>query len=1058
MAAAVIRWSLTNRAVVILLTILFTAGGVFAALSLNQELFPDLSLPTIFVVTVDPGASPGAVDHDVSKPISDALNGLPHLSHVNTTSSESVSTVRAQFDLGTQVRDNQDAVSQALSRVALPAGVKAPTLRSFSFADFPSITYTLAATDGDLSRATREATDIVVPALKGAKGVADVQVTGGAQNQVLVLVDAAKLTARGLAISQVTQALAGYQVSLPAGEVQDSGRTVPVQVSSTLASVEELKQFPVASTASATFAPGRPGSATPSTAGLALAPVAAVTRLSDISTISLSSAPVSGIARTDGSPSLQISVLKASGANTVTLSDDIHQRVQGLKLDGADHLRLLNDQADAVRASLSGLVEEGLIGALLAVLVIYLFLGSLRATLVTAVSLPTSVLVALLGTRLLGYSLNVMTLAGLTIAIGRVVDDAIVVLENSFSYLQKGLPPREAALQGASQVASPVLSTSLTTVAVFLPIAFTGGIVGQFFQPFAITVTISLLASLVVSLTIVPVLVSMFLGHAAHAKPGSEPLGWVLRPYRRVLTWVLARPRHKATVLASVFVMLVLAGIGLTRVPVTFFPSDASTTLTGTVTLSPGTSSEATSRALAQFEDQARSDPQVSVVQVSVSGQGDVTAFNSGGSNVGSITILLKDKKQSTAATDRLKKLLEADYGAGSVTLQAQQMGPPAASFAATISGGTDAARRQASDEVVQALRADADLTNVKSALSLQQPQVTVTIDRSKADSRHLTPQAAAFATSQVLAEQAAGALSDGTKIAVRVDTSSIDAQTIGGLSVAPGTRLEDIASVALADAPESITRQDGAQRVAVSADFTAKDTNTASRRASQRLTALRLPDEATVSTGGTSADITSSFVSLFYAMGAGLALVFIILVLFFRSVITPFVILLTVPLSVIGSFLALAITGQALGVPALMGVLMVSGIVVSNAVLLIHFAEERRAVAPLRQALLEAGSARLRPILMTAIATVVALVPLAVGLSGSGGLISQSLAVVVEGGLISSTVLTLVVIPVVYSLVRRGIGGAGGLRVDEPVPVLEGSGAMAQGRLVQRVPRPTRR
>ncbi|MGI8610363.1 MAG: efflux RND transporter permease subunit [Candidatus Dormibacteria bacterium] len=1024
MATSVIRWSLGNRAVVILLTLVVMAGGVVATLSLNQELFPDISFPDVFIITVDPGASPSAVDRDVSKPIADALSGLPKLAHITTTSNESVSTVSLEFDVGSTIRDDQDQVSQALGRVTLPPGLMSPSVQTFGFNSVASMTYSLAATDGNLARVTQDAEQLVIPALKGATGAAQVKLVGGAEKHIVVTLDPVKLATHGLALSPVTQALSANQIELPAGEVLDSGKTVPVEVSGALASVDEIRALVVSSSAagpSATPARGAPGSTSPSTASPStIGASPPVVHLSDVATVDNADVPISGIARTDGVPSLSIDILKTSEGNAVTLSNGVRARVAALKLDGRDRLNLIADTADGVKSSLNGLLEEGLIGAVLAVLIIFLFLRSVRATLVTAVSLPTSVLVALLGTKLLGYSLNIMTLAGLTIAIGRVVDDAIVVLENSFSQLQRGLAPRQAALEGASQVASPVLSTSLTTVAVFLPIAFIGGIVGQFFKPFAITVAISLLASLVVSLTIVPVLISLFLGRVRSDHVYSEPLPLLLHPYRHLLSWSLTRRRNKAIALGGVVIMMLLAGVSLLRVPVTFFPSQGSTTLRGTITFPPGTSTAGSVDLAQKFETQARADPAVKLVQVSVSGTGTADFRGVGSSSTVNLTVLLKDKKNSDAATSRLAGLLESDYGKANAQLTSQQNGPPSGGFTVNLVGTNPDALRAASTSVVDELQGDTDLTNVRSALSIEQPQVSIKVDTTRAAQHHVSPQVVAFGVSQILTEQSAGALADGTKITVRVDPATVTSVALDQLQLVPGTRLVDVSTVSRTSAPQTVTRLDGAQEVSVTADFTGKDTSGASRKEAARLSKLSLPNGVTLTTGGVSDQIASSFSGLFYAMGAAMALVFIILVVFFRSVVTPFVILLSVPLSLIGATIALGITGQPLGIAALMGVLMVSGIVVSNAVLLVHFAEEARSMMSMREALIAAGSARLRPILMTAIATVVALIPLAIGLSGSGGLISQSLAVVVEGGLISSTVLTLVVIPVVYSIVRK--------------------------------------
>jgi len=349
LAAAVIRWSLRNRAVVILLTLLTTVGGLVAATSLNQELFPDISFPDVFIVTVDPAASPAAVDRDVSKPISDSLSGLAGLSHVTTTSNESVSTVLVQFNVGTKIRDDQDLVAQALSRVTLPQGIARPTVQTFSFSDLPSITYTLAATDGNLERVTREAHDTIVPALKGASGAAAVKVSGGAEKRVLVTVDPALLASHGVALSQVTQALSSYQVELPAGEVQDSGKSIPVEVSSALTSVDNIKQLVINSGSATSSAAGPPGvGSTRPGAGSAPGPQAPVpatgaagtpgVRLEDIASVGIADTTTSGISRTDGSPSLSIDVIKSSDGNAVTLSNDARSRVDRLRLDSHDRL------------------------------------------------------------------------------------------------------------------------------------------------------------------------------------------------------------------------------------------------------------------------------------------------------------------------------------------------------------------------------------------------------------------------------------------------------------------------------------------------------------------------------------------------------------------------------------------------------------------------------------------------------------------------------------------------------------------------------------------------
>jgi hydrophobic/amphiphilic exporter-1 (mainly G- bacteria), HAE1 family len=1006
---AIVRWCLGNRAVVILFSLILMGGGVYSIFHLNQELLPSVDFPAVFVLVPEPGAGPQQVDRDVSQPLTAVLTGLPRAKHVSAGSSQGFSQVSVEFDLDSSLKDDLDAVNQRLQQAQLPAAAGKPVVQTFDFNAVPSMTYSLAATDGDLARATREANDVIVPALTGAQGAAQVKVSGGARSTVTVTLDGAKLAAHGLSIQQVQQALGAAQVDVPAGESLQADRSLPVEVTGTVTSVDQLKALPVGASAGASAAAARP------------------VALGDVATVLEAPAPLNGISRTNGVPSLEIQVIRASNGNAVALSSDIRSRVAKLHLDSQDDLKLVTDAATGIRASLNDLVLEGLLGALLAILVIFLFLRSVRATLVTAVSLPTSVLVALLGTDLWGFSLNALTLAGLTIAVGRIVDDAIVVLENSYRHLQQGRTPVEAAYRGATEVSSAVLSSTLTTVGVFLPIGVVGGIISRFFLPFSVTVTISLLASLLVAMTLVPVLVSFLLQRRAtrpsRAGDAGHGTGALARAYRPILSWTLARGWRKAGVLVTALLLLVGASATLYWVPKNFFDLGGSAQLTGTVTLPPGTSADQTSQRLVAFESQAKADPAVELVQVTVASS-DYGAYTAGYSaNEARLNVELHSKKDAAAVAKRLESELEGLYGKGSAQLSVAALGPPTSGFSATASGRDPAALRQASDQLVAKLSGDHELTNVKSDLAAEKPELLVAVDPKKAAARGLTPQTVAFAVGGALTPRDAGTLGpDGPPVTLHLDPSSVSVDRLPSLPLGPGTVLGDVATISTSLAPTSISRVDGVQRVTVSGDITATDTQGATTRASNLLKQLSLPSGVTLDTGGANQDINDSFNQMLIAIGVAVAIVFVILVTFFRSIVTPFVILTTMPLALIGSFLALFLFHQALGLPALLGVMMVFGIVVSNAILLIDFVERNRAEMPLNEALVLAGSVRVRPILMTALATIAALIPVAAGVStaGGGGLISQSLAVVVEGGLVSSTFLTLLVIPIVYSLLRR--------------------------------------
>ena len=1007
----IVAWCLGNRPVVILFALLLMAAGIFSIFRLNQELLPSIDFPTVFIVTSDPGANPAVIDRDVSIPISNALNGLPHAQHVFATSSQSFSQVQVQFNVDSNTKDDLDAVNQRLSQLQLQAGAGKPLVQTFSFSAAPSIIYSLGAGDGNLTRATREAQTVIAPALQGAQGAAQVKVVGGEQNAITITLDPARLAARGLATFQVTQALQAVQVDLPAGESLNGSRVVPVEVLSALHTAADLRAVPV-------------GAAPASRSG----PLSIVT-LGDVATVEEAPAPVNGIARTDGLPSLSIQVIRDPNGNAISLSNDIHSRIAALHLDPSDRLSLIEDSATGIRASLNDLLLEGLLGALFAIFAIFLFLRSLRATLVTAVSLPTSVLVALLGTAIGGFSLNILTLAGLTIAVGRIIDDAIVVLENSYRHLQKGEPPRLAALNGASEVSKAVISSTLTTVGVFLPIALVGGIISKFFLPFSLTVTISLLASLLVALTLIPVLVSFFLERRAARPEGHRD--WSHRVYEPTLGWALASRLTKTAVVLAALLLFVLA-VGAVASPLVaknFFDFGSSAQLVGAVTLPPGTTTAETSQRLTSFETSAAADPEVKLVQVTIASS-DYGGYSAGfETNQARLLLLIKDKNQATAVIGRLQHKLDDLYGVGNGQLQTASFGPGSNRFEARASGQDDQALRQASELIVAKLQQDGELSDVQSDLAAAKPQLSVDVDPQRASAHGLSPRLVAQIVAQALSPMPLGNLgSSGPPVSLRLDPSFVTVDRLGNMPVGPGASLKDVATITNQTAPNSINRRDGTRLVAVSAVISGTDTSGISQRATALVQSVPLPAGVKLDTGGTSEEINQSFQSMFLAIGIAVAIVFIILVIFFRSVVTPFVILVSMPLALIGGIGALLVTRSALGLPALLGVLMVFGIVVSNAILLVDFAERARETQPTHDALLQAGATRLRPILMTAVATVVALLPVAVGLStsGGGGLISQSLAVVVEGGLITSTVFTLVVVPVVYSLIaRRGRVGA---------------------------------
>src|SRR5215218_2893014 len=540
----IVRWCLENKSVVILATILLIGSGAYATTRLNQELLPDISFPIITISTPVAGAGPDLVDEQVTQPVEDAIDGVQGIQSVRSTSSQGFSVVLVEFDLDQDTEEAESDLQAALDGISLPSQAGDPEVESQSASQFPILSLSLAAEDGDLADLTEYAEDDVVSSLEEVDGVSSVDLIGGAEKQIKVDLDPGKLKDKDLTTDAVVGAISGAEVDAPVGSVSVDGRETPVSATSDLGGIKALEDLPVGveggtTDAAPTGAPAAasgsiPGGAVPDAAGAsappggvptgaptgaaptgATAPAGAAPEpvlLGDVAEVREVGSDLSGISRTNGEPSLGLDVVKETDANTVEVAAEVEKVLDDVREEiGRDQVVVVLNSATDVEESVSGLVEEALVGAVLAILVIFAFLRSLRATLVTAVSLPTSVLAALLFSWADNLTLNIITLAGLTIAVGRVVDDAIVVLENSYRYVQNGYEPEDAALKGTTEVASAITSSTLTTTAVFLPLALVGGIVSKFFVPLSITVALALIASLIVAVTIIPVLVSIFI-------------------------------------------------------------------------------------------------------------------------------------------------------------------------------------------------------------------------------------------------------------------------------------------------------------------------------------------------------------------------------------------------------------------------------------------------------------------------------------------------------------------------------------------------------------------
>ncbi|MFG1613329.1 efflux RND transporter permease subunit [Nonomuraea wenchangensis] len=1049
------RLSLVNRTLVILIAVVLSAFGAFTIPQLKQQLLPSLSFPGAFVIAPYPGASPDIVEEQVTKPIEESFQGLDGMEELTSTSREGVAQVQVAFEYGTDIEASLNKMQQALNRVRLPDGVE-PQVAAGSTDDIPVLV--LAVGDGGDQQAMADKLNrIVVPALQGVEGVREATVTGVRGDVVTIEPDAGKMALAGVSPAQIPEALRANGTPIPAGTLVEDGRALTVQVGTRVDSLEKLKNLYLTPAQPQQAQPQQPQqpqqqaqaqqqARTPTSQAQAQAQAQARSlrpvKLGDVATIKQGLAAATSITRTDGRTSLGVSVTMTPDGNAVSISHEIRELLPDLTKalgDGSDTaVSVVFDQAPYVEQSIESLTTEGLLGLVFAVLVILVFLLSVRSTLVTAVSIPLSVVIALIALWAGGHSLNMLTLGALTIAVGRVVDDSIVVLENIKRHLGYGEAKLQAILTAVREVSGAVTASTLTTVAVFVPIAVVGGMVGELFSPFAITVTVALLASLVVSLTVVPVLAYWFLKapqltpeqarkqrEEAEAKELRSPLQRAYLPVLRFAT------RFKlTTVLIGVAVFVATMGVA-GALQTNFLDSSGQNTISLSQRMPVGTDLETTDRAAKKIEQVLAEDDQVEMYQANVGGGNAMAAAfgGGGGSDRASYSVTLADGADTPAVEQRLREKIGKLTGVGEVTVGAAGGGGFNADGISVIVRGPDLdTLRSASEQVAKAMGEVEGLRDVSSNMEASAPRIEVVVDREKAAARGLSEAQIGQSVAQAFRGAPLGQVTlDGrnSDLVLRGAAAPQDVKEVRDLRLMTASglvRLSSVAQVKEVAGPTQVTRIDGERSATVTAKAAdAGDLGAVTQKLREKLDGLQLPSSASYMLGGASADQEDAFADLGMAMLAAIAIVFLIMVATFRSFVQPLILLVSIPFAATGAIGLLVATGTPMGVPALIGMLMLIGIVVTNAIVLIDLINQYRDQGMgVVEAVIEGSRRRLRPILMTAVATICALTPMALGVTGSGGFISQPLAIVVIGGLISSTLLTLVLVPTLYTMVER--------------------------------------
>ena len=1038
----IIGFSLKNKFAVWLLTLIITVAGLYSGMNMKLETIPNISTPIVTVMTVYPGATPEEVDDKVSVPFEKRVRNLDGVTSVSSSSFQNASSLQIEYNFDKDMEKAEEEVMDELSKIQLPEGVKDPEVSRVSINAFPVMSLSISKTKESLSDLTKSVEDVIVPELEGIEGVSSIQISGQQVDEVKIKFDEEKMKSYGLTEETVNNLIKGSDVTIPLGLYTFKETEKSVVVDGNITTINHLKELkiPIIPSSGGQGNQQMPGAAPQGLgqqqAGGSQTAAQNQQSISEIPTVELqeiASIDVVGkaesISRTNGETSIGVQIVKTGDANTVEVVnavkdelDDMEKEIDGLTVTP------IFDQGEPIEQSVSTMLNKAIVGAVFAMIIILLFLRNFKTTIISVISIPLSLLIGILVLKQMDITLNIMTLGAMTVAIGRVIDDSIVVIENIYRrMLLKKEELSGAALikEATKEMFKPILSSTIVTVAVFLPLGLVKGPVGEMFLPFALTIVFSLLASLLVAITIVPMMAhSLFKNVAPKDEQHEEKEnGRLARGYKRLLAWTL---NHK--IITSAIAVLALVG-SLFLVPVigvSFLPSEEEKMVVATYKPEPGQTLVDVEKIATDAENLLDKKEDVTKIQFSV---GSENPMNPGQTN-SAMFFIEYDKdtpdfdKEKEAVIEELKKVTTKGEWASQ---DFSGMGSSNA-ISMQVYGDSSEDIQPVIKKIESIMKENKSLTNVKTSISETYDEFTLVADQEKLSQLGLTAGQIGMELSNGKQQQVLTTVKhDGKDVNVYVEVDKESYQDINDITnrtvqspLGKAVPIHEVVKVEEGNTSDTVTRRDGRIYADVSGEITSKDVAKVSTAVKEEVDKLEIPSNVEVSMGGVTEDINESFTQLGLAMLAAIAIVYLVLVITFGGGLAPFAILFSLPFTIIGGLLGLLISGETLSVSAMIGALMLVGIVVTNAIVLIdRVIHNEKDGMSTREALLEAAGTRLRPILMTALATIGALAPLAIGLEG-GGLISKGLGVTVIGGLTSSTLLTLVIVPIVYESLMK--------------------------------------
>lgn len=1042
----IIQFSVNNKFALWLLTIIITVAGIYAGTTMKLETLPDITTPTVSVTTIYPGATPEQVLDEVSRELESKVENLGGVETVRSSSFQNASNLQIDYSFSTDMDEAEQKVKEALANVELPEGAQEPQVSRISFDAFPVIGFAVSDEKRSLSDLTKLVESELQPKLEGIEGAQTVQIAGQEIRRIEIQFDEKKLQQYGLTEENVKQLIQANDSRLALGLYELGDQEQAVVLDGKATTVNELKNLrlpytpqPSAETGQASSgagaqAPtGAPAQATEAPASNPAAPATAAptqvptVKLSQLATIEDKGIEES-ISRSNGERSIGVQVTKSQDANTVEVVNAVKETIQAFEKDNSTvKASVTLDQGKPIEESVSTMVSKALIGALFAVIIILLFLRNIKSTIIAVISIPLSLLMAILVLKQLDISLNIMTLGAMTVAIGRVVDDSIVVIENIYRRLTDPAEPlkgKALIIDATREVFIPVASSTIVTIAVFLPLGFVTGFVGELFLPFALTVVFALFASLIVAVTVVPMFADSLFKRGKAPKPEKEDGGKLANWYRGVLNWSL---NHKLVVFGLAVLMLIGSFALVPAIGVNFLNQESEKTFYVTYNPKPGQTLEDSLKAADQAEAYFDKQSSVDNLQFTVGGENPLNPGNT--KQAVFIAQYDPDTEDFADIKQQAIKQLNQDIPTGEWKEQDFSGGAASSGVSYSIYANSIEDLQTMTPKFVEAIEGESKyVRKVTTDLKESYTQYTFEVDQQKAAEFGVSTAQLAQGIANVQGEEKplSTIKVDGKELDVIVPNEQTTYDSINDLEETDVTtplgvrKLSEFVSVKKGTTPDSLSERDGKLVATVTAELKTDKATEASQAIDKTVKKIDLPTGVSYDAGGVTEQIQESFTQLGLAMAAAVAIVYLVLVVTFGGALTPLVILFSLPFAIIGGLLALLITGETISVSSLIGALMLIGIVVTNAIVLIdRVIHKENEGLDTREALLDAAGTRLRPILMTALATIGALSPLALGLEG-GALISKGLGVTVIGGLTSSTLLTLLIVPIVYEFFAR--------------------------------------